>query len=79
MKKLIVILLLFVVGCSTKQAMERVNKVFVDKNINEIVLKYGFPYNTHQLLNGDLLYLHILSYGWWGLGVIASSTSAIIS
>jgi len=56
MKKLIVILLLSVVGCSTKQAMERVNKIFVGKHINEFVLKYGFPYNTHELLNGDFLY-----------------------
>lgn len=58
---------LLCVGCaSTQEAANTLTRNFVDKNIDTFVVRYGAPYQRHELNSGDLLYTwssEIRSYG----------------
>ena len=66
-------------GCaSTQEAANSLRRNFEGKNIDAFVLRYGAPYQRHQLNSGDLMYTwssEIRSYGLPTTTTIQGSTS----
>jgi hypothetical protein len=66
-------------GCaSTQEAANSLRHNFEGKNIDVFVLRYGAPYQRHQLNSGDLMYTwssEIRSYGLPTTTTIQGSTS----
>jgi hypothetical protein len=67
-------------GCaSTQEAADSLRRNFEGKNIDTLVLRYGAPYQKHQLNSGDLMYTwssEIRAYGLPTTTTIQGSTSA---
>lgn len=59
MNRILIILtiVLSLAGCaSTQEAANSLRSNFAEKNIDAFVLRYGAPFQRHQLNSGDLLY-----------------------
>jgi len=68
----IAIFCLLTACASTQDASNALSARFVGKNIDEFVLRYGAPYQRHQLNSGDLVYA-------WNSGVTSHQMPATTS
>ena len=72
-KMLALVILAAIAGCaSTQDAANLLNTRFAGKNIDEFVLRYGAPFQRHDLNSGDVMYT-------WSSGVTSYQMPATTS
>jgi len=59
----LLILSLFLAGCSTTRGYERVLNSWMGSNVNSLIQSWGPPSGVYNLPNGDAMYTWFDSYG----------------